>query len=75
MGSPFSALAFHRAVGFFAFLALRFHRRHAFIGLWTGLISAYGKWVLSLAMTCVLAFVFAMGQPFAGPSRPQITWC
>jgi uncharacterized membrane protein YccC len=36
----------------------------AFTGLWTGLISAYGKWVLSLAMTCVLAFVFAMGEHF-----------
>ena len=40
----------------------------AFVGLWTGLISAYGKWVLSLAMTCVLAFVFAMGQHSATPS-------
>ncbi|HKX65027.1 MAG TPA: FUSC family membrane protein, partial [Rhizomicrobium sp.] len=40
----------------------------AFVGVWTGLISAYGKWVLSLAMTCVLAFVFAMGETFATPS-------
>ena len=40
----------------------------AFVGIWTGLISAYGKWVLSLAMTCVLAFVFAMGQTFSTPS-------
>src|SRR5882762_5745525 len=40
----------------------------AFVGIWTGLISAYGKWVLSLAMTCVLAFVFAMGQSFPTPS-------
>ncbi|HEY2008607.1 MAG TPA: FUSC family membrane protein [Rhizomicrobium sp.] len=40
----------------------------AFIGLWAGLISAHGKWALSLAMTSVLAFVFAMGQNFAGPS-------
>ena len=36
----------------------------AFTGLWCGLISAYGKWVMSLAMTCVLAFVFAMGEYF-----------
>src|SRR5258706_12398 len=41
----------------------------AFIGLWTGLISAYGRWVLSLAMTCVLAFVFAMGQHYVSPSE------
>jgi uncharacterized membrane protein YccC len=41
----------------------------AFVGLWAGLISAYGRWVLSLAMTGVLAFVFAMGQNFAGPSE------
>ena len=40
----------------------------AFVGVWTGLISAYGKWVLSLAMTCVLAFVFAMGQSISDPS-------
>jgi uncharacterized membrane protein YccC len=40
----------------------------AFTGLWTGLISAYGRWVLSLAMTCVLAFVFAMGEHFHTPS-------
>ena len=36
----------------------------AFTGLWCGLISAYGKWVMSLAMTCVLAFVFAIGEYF-----------
>jgi uncharacterized membrane protein YccC len=41
----------------------------AFIGFWAGLISAYGRWVLSLAMTSVLAFVFAMGQSFASPSE------
>ena len=37
----------------------------AFVGLWAGLISAYGKWVLSLAMTGVLSFVLTMGQHFA----------
>jgi hypothetical protein len=41
----------------------------AFVGLWTGIISAYGKWVLSLAMTCVLAFVFAMGQHYCTPAE------
>src|SRR5678816_1777005 len=41
----------------------------AFVGFWTGLISAYGKWVLSLAMTCVLAFVFAMGQHYGTPAE------
>lgn len=40
----------------------------AFTGLATGLVSAYGRWALSLAMTGVLAFVFAMGQTFATPS-------
>ena len=33
----------------------------AVTGLWTGLISAYGKRAISIAMTGVLAFVFAMG--------------
>ena len=41
----------------------------AFTGFWAGLISAYGKWVLSLAMSCVLAFVFAMGEYFASISE------
>ena len=41
----------------------------AFTGLFTGLISAYGKRALSLSMTAVLAFVFAMGQHFAGPAE------
>ena len=40
----------------------------AFTGFWAGLISAYGKWVLSLAMTCVLAFVLTMGQHFHTPA-------
>jgi uncharacterized membrane protein YccC len=38
-------------------------------GLWCGLISAYGRWSLSIAMCSVLAFVFAMGQTFAAPSE------
>ncbi|HEX3755235.1 MAG TPA: FUSC family membrane protein [Rhizomicrobium sp.] len=36
----------------------------AFSGFFGGLVSAYGRWALSLAMTSVLAFVFAMGQHF-----------
>ena len=40
----------------------------AFVGFSAGLISAYGRWSLSLAMTSVLAFVFAMGQSFASVS-------
>jgi uncharacterized membrane protein YccC len=36
----------------------------AFAGLWTGLISAYGKRGVSIAMTSMLAFVFAMAQDF-----------
>ena len=37
-------------------------------GLWTGLISAYGKRALTLSMTGILGFVFAMGQNFSGPA-------
>jgi uncharacterized membrane protein YccC len=39
----------------------------ALTGLWTGLISAYGKRALSLSMTGVLALVYAMGRHFATP--------
>ena len=38
-----------------------------FTALFTGLISAYGKRALSLAMTAILAFVFAMGQHYNTP--------
>jgi uncharacterized membrane protein YccC len=41
----------------------------AFTGLFTGLISAYGKRALTLSMTAVLAFVFAMGQHFTTPAE------
>ena len=37
--------------------------------LFTGLVSAYGKRALSLSMTAVLAFVFAMGQHFADAAQ------
>src|ERR1700744_1033302 len=36
----------------------------AFTGLWTGLISAYGKRALPLSMTGVLTLVYAMGRHF-----------
>ena len=61
--SLFTALASFAQFSTPAFLAAV-----AFVGLWAGLISAYGKWVLSLAMTCVLSFVLTMGQHFATPS-------
>ena len=38
-------------------------------GIFTGVVSAYGKRALSLSMTAVLAFVFAMGQHFAGAAQ------
>jgi uncharacterized membrane protein YccC len=37
----------------------------AFTGLWTGLISAYGKRAINVATTSILAFVFAMAERFA----------
>ncbi len=40
----------------------------ALTGLFTGLISAYGKRALSLSITAILAFVFAMGQEMASPA-------
>jgi uncharacterized membrane protein YccC len=37
----------------------------AVTGLWTGLISAYGKRAINIATTSILAFVFAMAEEFA----------
>jgi uncharacterized membrane protein YccC len=69
MGLAFLGTVFFTALSSFAgFSPAAFIAAAAFTGLWTGLISAYGRWVLSLAMSCVLAFVFAMGQHFASPS-------
>src|ERR1051325_9100827 len=69
MGFAFLSTVFFTGLSDFAhFSGPAFVAATAFVGLWTGLISAYGKWVLSLAMTCVLAFVFAMGQSYATPS-------
>ena len=63
----------HRAVVFRAVsLPASFLAATAFTGLWTGLISAYGKRALSLSMTGVLAFVFAMGQHFATPAEAAV---
>jgi uncharacterized membrane protein YccC len=69
MGLAFlGTVAFTALSSFAGFSPTAFIAAAAFTGLWTGLISAYGRWVLSLAMSCVLAFVFAMGQHFASPS-------
>ena len=65
MGLAFLSACFFTALSSFSrFSPPIFIAAVAFTGLWVGLISAYGKWVLSLAMTCVLAFVFAMGEYF-----------
>jgi uncharacterized membrane protein YccC len=65
MGFAFLSACFFTALSSFSrFSPPVFIAAVAFTGLWCGLISAYGKWVLSLAMTCVLAFVFAMGEYF-----------
>jgi uncharacterized membrane protein YccC len=65
MGFAFlCASVFSGLSSFSRFSPAAFMLATAFTGLWAGLISAYGKWVLSLAMTCVLAFVFAMGEHF-----------
>ncbi len=69
MGLAFLSTVFFTALSSFArFSTPAFIVATAFVGLWAGLISAYGRWVLSLAMTSVLAFVLAMGQTFASPS-------
>ena len=63
MGMAFLCTVFFTALSDFArFSTPAFVAATSFIGIWTGLISAYGRWVLSLAMTCVLAFVFAMAE-------------
>jgi uncharacterized membrane protein YccC len=63
-----SAVCFTGLSSFARFSTPTFIIATAFTGLWAGLISAYGRWTLSLAMTSVLAFVLAMGQSFASPS-------
>ncbi len=69
MGMAFLCTVFFTALSDFArFSTPAFVAATAFVGIWTGLISAYGRWVLSLAMTCVLAFVFAMAEVLPTPS-------
>jgi uncharacterized membrane protein YccC len=69
MALAFLGTVFFTALSSFArFSTPAFVAATAFTGLWAGLISAYGRWVLSLAMTGVLAFVLAMGQNFANAS-------
>src|SRR6478735_5469595 len=60
----FTALASFTRFSVPAFIAAT-----AFTGIACGLISAYGRWSLSVAMCGVLAFVFAMGQPLANMSE------
>jgi len=64
-----ATVAFTALSAFSRFSPTAFVIATALTGLWTGLVSAYGRWALSLAMTGVLAFVFAMGQNFATPSQ------
>ncbi|MDB5733434.1 MAG: putative rane protein YccC [Alphaproteobacteria bacterium] len=69
MGAAFACTWAFTALSAFAhFYTPAFIAAVAFVGLWAGLISAYGRWVLSLAMTCVLAFVLTMGQHFTSPA-------
>ena len=56
----FTALASAAQFAPAAFLAAT-----AVTGLWTGLISAYGKRAINIATTSILAFVFAMAEQFA----------
>ncbi len=70
MGFAFLAAVFFTGLsGFARFDTTAFIIATAFVGLFAGLISAYGKWVMSLAMTSVLAFVFAMGEVLSTPSE------
>lgn len=63
----FTALAAFAGLNPWTFIAATI-----FTGLFTGLISAYGKRALSLSMTAVLAFVFAMGQHFQTPAEAAL---
>jgi uncharacterized membrane protein YccC len=64
-----STIVFTGLSSFARFSTPAFIAATIFTGLWCGLISAYGRWSLSIAMCSVLAFVFAMGQTFATPSE------
>ncbi len=70
MGLAMLAACFFTSLSSFAqFSAPEFIAATAFTGFFSGLVSAYGRWALPFAMTCVLAFVFAMGQDFLGPAQ------
>jgi uncharacterized membrane protein YccC len=70
LGFALALAVFFTALASFAGLSpVCFIAATAFTGLFNGLISAYGKRALSLSMTAVLAFVFAMGQHLAGPEQ------
>ena len=60
-----SAFVFAALSSFSRFWIPGFIAATAFTGLWTGLISVYGKRAQAMGMTSVLAFVFAMAQRFA----------
>lgn len=64
-----AAVSFTALSSFARFVPGGFLALTAFTGLWTGLISAYGKRALPLSMTGVLSFVFAMGQHFETPAE------
>ena len=70
MGFALTLTVFFTALASFAgFSPLTFMAATTFTGLFNGLISAYGKRALTLSMTAVLAFVFAMGQHFVTPEE------
>ena len=64
-----AAVSFTALSSFARFVPGGFLVLTAFTGLWTGLVSAYGKRALTLSMTGVLSFVFAMGQHLANPGE------
>ncbi len=69
LGFAFALTVIFTALASFAiFNNWAFFAATVFAGLFTGLISAYGKRALTLSMTGVLAFIFAMGQHFDTPA-------
>ena len=75
MGFAFLGTVFFTALSSFArFSTPAFIAATAFTGLWAGLISAYGRWALSLAMTSRARFRVGDGTEFRQPRRmPQTT--
>src|SRR5579872_1075972 len=67
-----AACTFTALSSFARFVPGGFLAATVFTGLWTGLVSAYGKRALTLSMTGVLSFVFAMGQHFAAPREALV---